>query len=131
MIAEKCFQASAIVAQYWEGNAPEWVKRLATFCDEESQAAAARKIGRSASLVNQVLKNKYTGDLNAVQQRVEAALKDEGVMCPVLGNIAGDVCLKQQRQPYSSANHVAVRLFKACRNCPHNLKNKGATNVRD
>lgn len=125
MNAAKPKPAHALVVKHWGADAPQWVLTLAAYCDKESQAAAARKIGRSAALVNQVLKNCYTGDLKATQARVESAFSTKAVDCPVMGKICGSDCLAHQKAPYNSANHVAVRLYVACRKCPKNLRNKG------
>lgn len=113
--------AAAIVDAHWGADAPQWVRQLAGLCDGSSQAAAARKISYSASLVNQVLKNRYMGDLTQVQLRVEAAAGERGRDCPVLGQIDGAECLRHQRAGYNPANHVAVRLYRACLLCPHNI----------
>lgn len=115
--------AAEIVADCWGASAPAWVKRLAHECDRESQARAAGRMGRSPSLVNAVLRNKYTGNLDAVKARVEAAFRS-AVECPVLGSIDGTECMAWQNKPYCGANHHLVRMFRACRNCPHNLEKK-------
>lgn len=111
--------AIAIARAHWGNALPSWVKLLAEYSDAHTQLAAAKKIGRSASLVNQVLKNKYPGDLNAVQTRVETAFNKAQVACPILGLIEGADCLKHQAEPYSPSNHVKVALFRQCRRCPH------------
>lgn len=123
--------AMDIVAQHWGDNAPEWINTLARYCDAESQASAARKIDRSPSLINQVLKNKYTGDLVGVEARVKSALSVTCVFCPVLGNIQGDECLSHQGTAYNPSNHVAVRLFVACKRCPNNVSKKAVKNVAE
>ena len=110
----------------WGADAPEWITGLARACDAESQAAIARKIGRSASLVNQLLKNRYPGDLTDVKSRVQSALNDDGVNCPVMGKIEGSLCIKTQCKPFNPSNHVSVRLFRACRNCPNNIQKGGS-----
>lgn len=110
--------------EFWGRDAPEWVITLAKFCDKNSQKAAAQKIQRSPSLINQVLKNKYTGDLEGIQARVESAFSDTGVACPVLGDITGATCLGHQKADYNPSNHIAVRLYVACQRCPFNLSRK-------
>ncbi len=112
--------AMALAKEHWVPTLPEWVMRLAEYADQHTQADAARKIGRSASLVNQVLKNRYPGDLMQVQARVEAAFNAQQVQCPILGMIDGPICMKHQLSPYSPANHQAVALFRECRRCAHN-----------
>jgi hypothetical protein len=117
--------ARIIVDQAWGAAAPQWVKKLAEACDRDSQSAVARKISRSPSLVNMVLKNTYQGSLQSVQGRFEAAYKESDIQCPILGCISGSTCLNTQGEPYNPGNHVAVRLFLSCRTCPHNIKAKG------
>lgn len=118
MSKEQQPSALAIAQQHWQ-PLPDWVRTLAEYCDAHTQADAARKIGRSASLVNQVLKGKYPGALSAVQARVEAALNEQVTDCPVLGPISGADCLKHQAAPYNPANHRVVALFRQCLRCPH------------
>ncbi len=117
------------VKSAWGDTPPTWVLRLAEICDQDSQSAAARKVGRSASLINQVLKNRYMGDLKAVEARVTAAFNPACHHCPILGQITGDECLKKQGLPYNPSNHLAVRLFVACRKCPHNISKKGGNHA--
>jgi hypothetical protein len=113
------------LSEDWGPTPPGWISELAKACDESSQAAIARRIGKSASLVNQVLRNRYTGDLEAVRRSVERVLDINEVLCPILGAIKGDTCLTNQRKSYSPNNHQAVALFRACRRCPHNISKKG------
>lgn len=116
-----------IVKESWGDSIPGWVMNLAQECDRSSQSQAAKKIGRSASLVNQVLKNKYNGSLSSIQERCEAALSCE-VECPIMGLISGTKCLATQEMPYQPYNHVVVRQFRACRNCPHLIKKEAKRN---
>lgn len=118
--------AMATATACWPDGPPGWVGTLAAFCDEHSQAEAARRLGRSTTLVNHVLKNRYTGDLSDVEVRVRTAFAETGPICPVLGEITGAACLKHQKTPFSPGNHIAVRLFKACRTCPHNVSRGGS-----
>ncbi|MBM3617501.1 MAG: hypothetical protein FJX23_03035 [Alphaproteobacteria bacterium] len=119
MCNPKTVDAQSIAAAHWN-PLPEWVERLASYCNEHTQVAAAKKIGRSASLINQVLRGNYKGDMEAVKSRVETALMAGGITCPILGAISGSQCLQQQAKPYNSGNHLAVSLFRECRRCPNN-----------
>lgn len=121
----KTVSPNAIAREYWGSNLPAWIKRLAEECERSSQSAVAKRISRSPSLVNMVLKNRYPGNLSDVKDRFEAAFQESGVDCPILGEITGSQCLKTQALPYNGGNHVAVRLFVACKGCPHNLKKCG------
>ncbi len=102
-------------------GAPSWVTSLAQECDLTSQASVAAKIGRSPALINQVLKNRYTGDLNDVRKRVETILRPSCINCPIIGEISGETCIQYQGKPYNPGNHLAVRLFRACRQCPNRI----------
>jgi len=107
----------------WNGNPPEFVKKLAIYCDEgNSQTDAGRKIKRSAALINQVLYNNYKGDMEAVEDRVLSALGSNKVVCPLLEEISKNQCLANQRKPFSASNHMSIKIFKACRNCSHNME---------
>lgn len=120
MAQKKTQSAVKSVEESWGKAAPAWVRQLALLCDRSSQTDVAKKIGRSNGLVNMVLKNRYSGDLNCVKERVEKALSPN-IDCPVLGDIAGSTCLDWQGKDFSSFNHVFVTMYKACRKCPNNL----------
>lgn len=98
---------------------PEWLKVLRDVCTKSSQAAVAARIGYSATVVNQVLKGKYTGDLQAVEQAVRGALLSYTVACPVLGALPAHLCLEHQRRPFAATNPLRVKLYRACRTCEH------------
>lgn len=113
-----------IVHQCWGEDVPHWIITLAEECDKTSQSKVAQKIGRSAALVNQVLKKSYKADLNAIQQRVETVFGCP-ISCPVLGLIDGDRCLSEQEKPFRPYNHVMVSLYRACRKCPRRIQKSG------
>jgi len=113
--------AAETVTECW-GVAPDWVRQLAAACDDTSQRETAQKIGLSPSLVNQVLKNRYQGNLGNVRGRVETGLAADRRHCPVMGLIDGKTCLTNQSRRYDPSNHIAVRLYRACRGCEHSLK---------
>ena len=115
--------------QYWKNGAPQWVQDLAKACDKHSQKYMATKIGKSPALINLVLKDKYPGRVDLVKADVERVLEAKPVECPILGMIQADVCLHNQNLPFRSGNHQQVALFRACRKCPHNSKNKGGSNA--
>lgn len=97
----------------------DWLTVLAEACRDSSQAAVAARIGYSATVVNQVLKGKYTGDLRAVEQAVRGALLSYTIECPVLGALPAHLCLEHQRRPFAATNPLRVRLYRACRTCTH------------
>ena len=99
---------------------PDWVVILAESCDATSRARVAARLGYSAGVVSQVLNKSYKGDLARVEGVVRGALLAETVMCPVVDEIARDVCLENQKRtpPFTSA--MRARLYRACRGgCPN------------
>jgi len=97
-----------------------WLAVLREQCNTSSQKVVGMKINYSAAVVNQVLKRTYKGDLTRVESAVKGAFMNEVVDCPVVGDIATHLCLKYQKQKFSSINPLCVQLYKACRNgCPH------------
>lgn len=99
-----------------------WLEALREQCEQHSQKWAGDQIGYSAAVVNQVLKGVYKGDVNKVEKAVKGAFLNETVQCPVLGTVAGHVCLEHQKQPFAAINPVRVKLYKACRNGCKNSK---------
>ena len=98
----------------------DWIETLAKACAVTSQKRVADRLGISATVVNQVLHDKYPGNLRRIRDLVEFALTGTSVRCPVLGEIGKEDCLAHQRQPFAATNAQRVRLFRACRNgCPH------------
>jgi DNA-binding transcriptional regulator YdaS (Cro superfamily) len=84
-----------------------------------SQATAAAKIGYSPSVVNQVLKGTYKGDLKSVQRAVEGALMGATVECPVIGELSRARCIEYQRAGFRATNPMRVALSRACPTCPN------------
>lgn len=100
-------------------QAADWMEELRKYRDTHGGKKAAEVIGYSSTVVSQVLSGKYTGDLSAVQQKVEGALLGLSVDCPVLGEIPRNRCLEYQRQGFAATNPMRVRLAQACPTCPH------------
>lgn len=107
-------------AQAAWGNPPDWVRALADACDRATQTEVAKRIGRSAALVSNVLTAKYKGDLTAVEQVVRGALMNGVVDCPVVGELASDTCDQHQKAKWSPINPQRIAFYRACRaGCPH------------
>lgn len=119
--------ARRLVELCWGAEAPSWIKRMAAECDKTSQNVVAKKIGRTSAVISQILNNKYGAGLDNTQQRFEAVFGGGPYQCPVLGEISGERCLKEQEAPYRNYNHVVVDLYRACRRCPNCLARKEET----
>lgn len=105
--------------QSWPSRLPDWVAVLARACDRASQGKVAKRLGVSAAVVNQVLGNAYKGRLDRVEARVRGELMRETVICPVLGEITKRDCLDHQARKFVATNPMRVRLWQACKTCPH------------
>lgn len=103
------------------GYAPDWIEALAAACDASTGRAVARRLGVSPAAVCRVLANAY-GDTGKMERRVRELLMATAVACPVLGDIDAAVCREHQERPYTPINPTYVRLFRACRTCPHRLE---------
>ena len=74
----------------------------------------------SAATISLVLKGRYAGDLSAVERTFNGCFKNALLICPVLGELSVDRCIRYQKQKFSAVNPQRVALYKACRNgCPH------------
>lgn len=101
------------------GDVPDWIWALAEACDRASQGQVAKRLGISAAVVNQVLGRAYKGRLDRVEARVRGELMQETVACPVLGALSKRECLDHQAAKFAATNPLRVRLYRACRTCPH------------
>ncbi len=108
----------------WGVPLPDWVERLAQECGCSTQRRVAEQLGRSAGLVSQVLRNKYPGDLAAVEDAVRGAWMGASVSCPALGTIPTTECQVWRRKARAGVrtNALRVRMINACQACPRNQK---------
>lgn len=102
----------------------DWVQVLAEQCNANTQSAVAKRLGYSAGLISQVLRNSYPGNVHAVEEAVRGAWMGSTLSCPVMGTIGSDVCLGWRRKAknFAATNSHRVRMYRACNNCPHNEK---------
>lgn len=118
----------------WDGDPPDWVTALAARCDEvRSQRKVGDELGYSPGVINQVIRNKYPGDLGKIAEKVHGRYLGKTVDCPVLEEIPRDACLKHQavKPDAIATNPFRVQLYRACRGgCPHSLLAKGGSNGR-
>ena len=106
----------------WGPALPDWIAALAREADATSQARAAARVGISASTVNTVLANKYPAALDRIAAKVRGRLLDATVSCPVLGELASDLCQEWQDKaasPFSDTGSLRRRMRAACLDCPH------------
>lgn len=108
----------------WGEAMPDWVARLAAECAATSQTRVAARMERSTTLVSQVLRAKYPGDLAAVEDVVRGVFEGAVVECPQLGTIPSNDCQDWRRKSlrFSSVNSMRVDMYRACHRCPRNRK---------
>jgi DNA-binding XRE family transcriptional regulator len=90
--------------------------------DGISQAEIARRLDVSDGTVSNALKGKYIGDVDKLAERIRGELLKQTVACPVLGEITSRTCQDERAKPLHFANPLRVRMFRACKACPHNPK---------
>ncbi|MCX6076407.1 MAG: helix-turn-helix transcriptional regulator [Campylobacterales bacterium] len=98
------------------------VELLKKACELYSQREVARRIGKSATTVNHILKGIYPKPepiLKTVSE-VFADLADEEIVCPVLGKIHGDVCQRYKEWAKLDKVHkdrLYMQVKESCKNC--------------
>lgn len=109
-----------MAARAWGGNMPAWIEALARECDATSQARTADRLGLSDSTVNTVLKAKYPASTDRIEAIVRGKLMDATVPCPVLGELATDLCGEWQKKAaaFADTGQLRRRMYVACRACP-------------
>lgn len=113
-----------IARDAWGEDLPEWVERMAHECAATSQNKVARRMGRSAAMISQVLRNKYPGYLDGVEEVFKGVFMNAEVSCPALGQIPANVCQDWRRKSRQLVNINALRvtMYRACAKCPRNTK---------
>ncbi len=112
--------ARTLAAKAWGEPLPDWIEALADQVETTgSQGQVARQIGYTGSVVSQVLRKTYPGNMDRVEAKVRGAILGETVSCPVVGSLSKDQCLDYQKQPFAATNSFRIRIYRACRDgCP-------------
>ena len=108
----------------WVDGLPDWVEALAIECGRSSQNAVAKELGRSSALISQVLRNKYPGNLTAIEDRFRGLFLHARVSCPALGDLPSNECQdwREKAREFVPTNSQRSRMFAACKVCPRNQK---------
>ena len=69
----------------WGDDMPQWIADLARECEATSQNKVAQRLGRSAALISQLLRAKYPGDLEAVEELFNGAFNARNRRVPGAG----------------------------------------------
>jgi transcriptional regulator with XRE-family HTH domain len=89
------------------------MKLLINLAKELPQAEIARRIGKSPSTINQILKGTYP-DPRIILQLIEEKFGSTIIDCPVHGDIPLGQCAEERRKPFSTSR---VSTWQACRDC--------------
>lgn len=112
----------------WGADLPDWIEALAMACDATKQVDVARRLGRSAATVSNVINNKYKAGLNAVEQKVRIRVMANTVLCPHAGaEISIDDCITHAIAPMPMSNAADLRAWMACRDCLNNTSKRSAS----
>ena len=85
----------------------------------KSQTAVAAELNVSVAVVNTLLKDKYPGDVAAMEKRIRGQFMSVTVKCPVQGTLSARSCLDNQALPVAFTNPVRAALSRACKTCPN------------
>lgn len=84
-----------------------------------SQTKVAADLGVSSPVISTLLKDKYTGNVAAMETRIRGQYMAETVDCPVMGALSSRDCLDYQSRPPAFTNPVRAALSRSCKSCPH------------
>lgn len=84
-----------------------------------SQSKVAEDLGVSPAVVNNLLKDRYPGDVAGMADRIRGQYMAETVSCPVLGTLGRRHCLDYQARPLVFTNSQRSALYRACKVCIH------------
>ena len=104
----------------WGAPLPDWVRSLAMACQRTSQSKVASELDRSPAVVSTVLRKKYAGSYERIEERVRGLLMNGRVDCPALGQLPTHECQdwREKAKTFAAGNPTRTRMFRACRKCP-------------
>lgn len=101
-------------------TAPDAMKLLNDKVAELGQAEVARRLDVSAPAISQLRSGTYRANPDNILKRVVEVFGGLSVDCPVLGDIPLARCAEERKKPFTTANHQAVQLWRACQDCEQN-----------
>ncbi len=114
----------AAAEEAWGVPLPDWVRSLALACQRTSQSRVAAELDRSPAVVSTVLRKKYAGSYDRIEERVRGLLMNGRIDCPALGQLPTHECQdwREKAKVFAAGNPTRTRMFRACRKCPMFLK---------
>lgn len=110
----------AAAEEAWGAPLPDWIRALALACTRSSQAKVAAQLDRSPAVVSTVLRKKYAGSYDRIEERVRGILMNGRVDCPGMGQLPTHECQdwREKAKVFNPGNPTRTRMFRACNRCP-------------
>lgn len=110
----------ATAEEAWGSPLPDWIRSLTLACERSSQSKVATQLDRSPAVVSTVLRKKYAGSYERIEERVRGVLMDGKVECPGMGLIRTHECQdwRGKAKEFAPGNPTRTRMFRACNRCP-------------
>lgn len=110
----------AVAEEAWGAPLPDWVRSLALACARTNQSKVAAQLDRSPAVVSTVLRKKYAGSYDRIEERVRGILMDGRVDCPALGQLPTHECQdwRDKAKAFVPTNRQRADMFRACNRCP-------------
>lgn len=104
----------------WGDPLPDWIETLALECQMKSQAQVAKALDISSAAISTILRRKYAGSTERMEERVRGVYLDGKVMCPALGELPVNQCLKHRdrAKSFAMASPTRALMYRACNRCP-------------
>lgn len=80
-------------------------------------AEVAARIGYNKSAVCHVARGTYRGKSDRILKAIEEKFSQQGVECPVLGEIPLSRCVEERSRPFAATNPLRVLLARTCQKC--------------
>ena len=108
----------------WGEALPEWVEAMALECARTSQNHVANRLGRSAAMISNILRNRYPSPLAGIEDQFRGVFQNATIRCPALGELPTHECRawREKSRDFALGNPLRVRMFRACGDCPRNKK---------
>ena len=112
----------------WGAPLPDWIRSLALACARSSQSKVAAQLDRSPAVVSTVLRKKYAGSYERIEERVRGILMDGRIDCPALGQLPSHECQdwREKAKVFAVGNPTRTRMYRACHRCPVFTKEREA-----
>lgn len=110
----------AMAEEAWGAPLPDWIRALAVACGRTNQSKVAAQLDRSPAVVSTVLRKKYAGSYERIEERVRGILMDGRVDCPALGQLPSHECQdwREKAKTFAPGNPLRTRMYRACNRCP-------------